>query len=141
MERLTFYGMFCNLAMCQEVPCKYPDTGCSQRQVWERLKNIEDILCDNFDTYDLSRIKELVEADREGRCVVMPCKIGETIYHIHGKTILPMQAKWVETNEKGWCVCGNYPPMATFAFSFDDFGKTVFLTREAAEKALEGRDG
>lgn len=65
MERLTIDGLFCDLAVCQEVPCKYPDEGCSQRQVWERLKNIEDILCDNFDTYDLTRLKELVEADKE----------------------------------------------------------------------------
>lgn len=34
-----------------------------------RLKKIEDIL---GDTYDLDRLRELVQADREGRCVVLP---------------------------------------------------------------------
>lgn len=38
-----------------------------------RLKKIEDIL---GDTYDLDRLRELVQADREGRCVVLPCKLG-----------------------------------------------------------------
>ena len=33
-----------------------------------RLAAIEDIL---GDTYDLARLRELVEADREGRCVVL----------------------------------------------------------------------
>lgn len=123
MERLTFYGMFCNLAMCQEVPCKYPDTGCSQRQVWERLKNIEDILCDNFDTYDLSRIKELVEADREGRCVEVvrckDCKFWELgcscHYHKSDENGTPIHMK-----PEDFCSCGE---------------------REEAEKALEDIDG
>lgn len=34
----------------------------------DRLASIEDILGD----YDLDRLRELVEADREGRCVVIP---------------------------------------------------------------------
>ena len=36
--------------------------------IWKRLAEIEDIL---GDTYDLDRLRELVEADREGRCVVL----------------------------------------------------------------------
>lgn len=44
----------------------------------ERLSSIEDILGDE---YDLDRLRDLVEADRDGRCVVMPdfvWKAGET---------------------------------------------------------------
>lgn len=41
-----------------------------------RLNEIENILGDD---YDLEYLKELVEADREGRCVVLPCKAGDTI--------------------------------------------------------------
>lgn len=45
MERLTFDGLFCDIAMCQETPggsfCE--DGACSQRQVWERLKHYEDM--------------------------------------------------------------------------------------------------
>lgn len=43
MDRLTFDGNFCDISMCRETwPCKYHETGCSQRQVWERLKAYED---------------------------------------------------------------------------------------------------
>ena len=42
-----------------------------------RLVTIEDILGDE---YDLSRLRELVQADRDGRCVVLPAKIGDSIY-------------------------------------------------------------
>lgn len=45
----------------------------------KRLSVIEEILGDD---YDLDRLKELVEADREGRCVVLPCKVGEPIWEV-----------------------------------------------------------
>ncbi len=70
--------------------------------------------------------------------VVPPCKVGDMVYHVKGKNVLMMPVKWFETNNYGWCACCNYPPMATFAFKFDDFGKTVFLTREEAVRALKG---
>lgn len=41
-----------------------------------RLKMIEKILGND---YDLDRLKELIEADREGRCVVLPVKPGESV--------------------------------------------------------------
>lgn len=39
MERLTFEGNFCDIAMCREQVCV---GRCSQRDVWERLKQYED---------------------------------------------------------------------------------------------------
>lgn len=41
MERLTFEGDFCEIAVCLENPCSH-DGACSQRKVWERLKAYED---------------------------------------------------------------------------------------------------
>ncbi len=43
-ERLTFDGNFCEIARCRETRWgKYcPDGACSQRKVWERLKQYED---------------------------------------------------------------------------------------------------
>lgn len=50
--------------------------------IWKRLAEIENILGDDGDDYDLDRLEELVEADREGRCVVLPCKIGESVWEV-----------------------------------------------------------
>lgn len=44
-----------------------------------RLATIENILGDD---YDLERLKELVQADREGKCVLLPCKVGDKLYKI-----------------------------------------------------------
>ena len=32
--------------------------------------------------YDLDRLKELVEADKEGKCIVLPCKVGDSIWEV-----------------------------------------------------------
>ena len=53
---------------------------------------------------------------------------------------MPIVAKWIETNECGWTIAAQYAPMAPKFYRFADFGKTVFLTREAAERALEGNN-
>ena len=81
----------------------------------------------------------LLSAKAQGRVVVLPCKVGDVVYGFYWeKTILPMVAKWIETNTDGWCIAAQYTPMAPRFYRFSDFGKTVFLTREDAEKALEG---
>lgn len=74
--------------------------------------------------------------------VVLPCKVGDVVYGFHGRrTILPMVTKWIETNTDGWAVAAQYVPMAPKFYQFSDFGKTVFMTREEAERALQEMEG
>lgn len=54
-------------------------------QACNRLAAIEDILGDE---YDLDRLRELAQADREGRCVVMPCQPGDKISYKSGAGLL-----------------------------------------------------
>lgn len=44
---------------------------CIQRLTWLRLLDIEDILGDD---YDIDHLRALVQADKEGRCVVLPVR-------------------------------------------------------------------
>nr|DAV49685.1 MAG TPA: hypothetical protein [Caudoviricetes sp.] len=154
MDRLTFDGNFCDIAQCRENPCPY-NGSCSQRNVWERLKAYEDtgltpdeiksMKDEHFSGLEMAKLhsalmelKKYQEADKDGRLVVLPCKVGDVVYGFHnGQTILPMVAKWVETSADGWTIAVQYTPMAPNFYLFSDFGKTVFLTREEAEKALE----
>ena len=50
-----------------------------KESVMGRLVTIEDILGDE---YDIDELAEMVQAKREGRCVVLPAGIGDTVYHI-----------------------------------------------------------
>lgn len=73
MKRLTdkHRGLciFCELSIDDE--CDYLHRGevCNNAKRYDRLAAIEDILGDD---YDLDRLRELVAADRDGRCVVLP---------------------------------------------------------------------
>lgn len=50
------------------IPCHWKESAEAVDKGQERLADIEDILDDD---YDLDRLRELVQADREGRCVVL----------------------------------------------------------------------
>jgi hypothetical protein len=121
----------------------YEDTGLTPEEVLPKDKADEIALklmrlADLESICSYTRLRELAEADKDERVVVLPCKVGDVVYGFHGeKTILPMVAKWIETNTDGWCIAVQYAPMAPRFYRFSDFGKTVFLTREEAEKALE----
>ncbi len=129
MERLTFDGEFCDISMCrEELGGPFCEEGyCSQRRVWERLKSIEDILGGD---YNLDRLRELVQADREGRCVVLPAKPDQTIYQWRIGDDCPSVSRLdgVQINADGEIT---YPIWNGYLIP-EDFGKTVFLTRGEA---------
>lgn len=147
MERLTFEGNFCEIAQCECMKCPY-DTGCSQKQVWEQLKQYEDsglspedaanlhAILRLGDGMTLMRLRELAVADQEGRVLVLPCKSGDELWtfcNYPGKRVYSFTVSDVSTLN-GRTVL-NTQGLGTIRS--EDIGKTVFLTREEAEKALE----
>ena len=141
MERLTFDGLFCDIAKCKETPGgPFCESGsCSQRKVWERLKEYEDkgVEPDMIEATINGQItlqkalEKYTQAEEQGRLMMLPCSMGSTIYMIvtkHTKGREPFS--FIKTTEL----------MESNVFRVcRDFGKTVFLTREEAERALEGR--
>ena len=95
----------------------------------------------------ISRLVELAEADKAGRCVVLPCRVGDKIYYLNGKYIIEVEVVGYKVDETGaWLFIGEtYNPETNRAYHCDleaeRIGKTVFFTREEAEKALEEREG
>lgn len=149
MERLTFDGNFCDIAQCRELPCPY-STACMQRQVWERLKQYEDsglspIACEEArkiedglseHDYSIARMVELMQADKAGRVVVLPCKAGDelwTFYNYPDEQVCSFTVTDISTLNGRTMLntsrCG--------VIDARDVGKTVFLTREEAVEALE----
>ena len=137
----TAVGGFCTAVPGAHCPLlrQYLDTGLTPEEIDMDHEAAETLrqLCRGC---DLDRLEKLAEADKDGRLVALPCKVGDFVYGFHnGKTILPMVAKWFETNYDGWSVAVQHVPMAPRFYRFSDFGKTAFLTREEAEKALEAK--
>ncbi len=82
------------------------------------------------------RLRELAEADKEGRVVVLPCKVGdglwtfcshpvEQVYSFTVTSISTLNGRTMLNTSR----CG--------VIDARDVGKTVFLTHKEAEKALE----
>ena len=118
MNRLTYRGNFCDISMCLERPggehCG--EIGCSQKQVWERLKEYED-------------------AEAAGRLVKLPCKVGDEVWGIRGLTYRPFIKQGPVTEiyftigmEAGIVVRGCGPCR---------WGVDAFWTREEAEEAVK----
>ena len=85
-----------------------------------------------------SRFRELAEADKDGRCVVLPCKVGDTVYFaLLGRIIEKQVFSIVSFSNSTRIYCGG----TSEYFRPEDIGKTFFLTREEAEKALQEMEG
>ena len=126
MERLTncaqgYCEMYCKkYGHCFEDPgdCIFKD----EIKMYDALKSIEGIV--PFD-----RLLELADADRAGRLVVLPCKVGDTVYQIDAERVYESEVKWIIFD------CDD------IAFDERAIGGSIFLTREEAEAALKGGEG
>ena len=92
----------------------------------------------------LNRIRNLAEADRDGRLVVPPCKAGDTVYEVTSrKTISEYRVKAIRVELFctfiEWDIVAGFVDKSIFGVPVDEIGKTVFLTREEAEAALEAK--
>ena len=99
------------------------------------------ILTALFDGIDVDRMREIVAAERDGRVVVLPCKIGDTVwfktYTDNGKTCIGIQPHKAVSARVCVMAEGRIFPVE---LPLSRFGKSWFLTREEAEKALEAME-
>lgn len=111
----------------------YEDTGLPPAEVrsmhgeWKAMMSV----LNSIGGYD--RLRELAEADKAGLVVVLPCKVGDTVYKVI--TIQAQKPVMLEMQVK---TLGQAADVAQF------IGKknkviNIFLTREEAEKALEAK--
>lgn len=151
MERLTFEGNFCDIARCGYPTCPYKD-GCSQKQVWARLKQYEDSKLSPEDAANLHailrlgdgmtlmRLRELAVADQEGRVIVQPCKRGDELWTYCNHPVKRVYSFTVSdvSTLNGRTVLNT---LGLGTIRPEDIGKTVFMTSEEAEKALAEMEG
>ena len=111
-------------------------------------------LADYEDTIPLARAKELAQAEKDGRLVVLPCNVGDTVW-----TNLAMSGWYFRDKDRPYSAkvvfmgLNNSDEMGRglfnvayekhnymMQFSFSDIDKIVFLTPEEAEAALKKRE-
>lgn len=181
-ERMDYQSEYLPLIDAANQLAAYESTGIEP----ERVAEIVSIIGND---YDLGRLRELVEADKDERCVVLPCGVGDSVFHITTCKDFPkvLDGTMYGANGEPGTATGYYCPcelaencpflledgsfdcdkhkntpaiyedvvteivvndMESFVrldysgcVDFDDFGKTVFRTREEAEAALEKMQG
>ena len=98
----------------------------------------------NYYEYDLiERLAYYEDMEEHGRLLIIPCKVGDTLYDIYEAVnnkgfedgaIKELKVSEIHINldkrNRPWLIISNY------MFAFEDFGKTVFLSKEEAEEAL-----
>ena len=103
----------------------------------------------------LDRLEAICAAEKDGRCVVLPCKVGDTVYKVDvdcvnnpdptrfcfcwNKACKECEYSYLrvwESHNETTDVRSIISQMGLCGETFG-FGKTVFLTRAEAEKALE----
>lgn len=154
---------------CVEQLADYEDTELTPQEVlsmkfeWRAMMDALNSIGGGY-----TRLRELAEADKDGRLVVPPCKVGDTVWAASGKIIK------CEIEKTYLCDGGGIEYLVTFncdgadckgcpfngweqdcsgeyyceceygngSFKDSNIGKTIFLTSEEAEAALEAmKDG
>ena len=108
----------------------YEDTGLTPKEV-TALGELFDYALKESKTLTeqlalLEHIRELAEADKDGRVIILPCKVYET----DGVRVYEHTVREVI-----------YETAGGPAFDKNAIGKSIFLTRAEAEKALQQMEG
>ena len=87
-----------------------------------------------------NRLRELAEADKDGRVVVLPCRQGDELWTYCNHPVKRVYSFTVSdvSTLNGRTVLNT---LGLGTIRPEDIGKTVFLTREEAEKALQEMEG
>lgn len=102
----------------------YEDTGMTPEQAANAKTIIESAFAE--DTSKAERIRKLLAADKDGRIVVLPCKVYET----DGVRVYEHTVREVI-----------YETAGGPAFDKNAIGKSIFLTRAEAERAMQEMEG
>jgi len=88
--------------------------------------------------------EELAQAEKKGRLVVLPCDVEDKLYdvtlgEVREKIVISLSMLLSKSVNHLVIHAENFRNAVT-SYELQDIGKTVFLTREAAEAALEERE-
>ena len=120
----------------------YEDTGLEPREVSALVKEWRDLCTIVGECGGIDRLRELDDAGRDGRLVVLPCKVGDRLYEVTGrKTISVYKVRAIRVELFGLFIerdiVEGFVWQSLAGINAGEIGKTVFLTREEAEKVLE----
>lgn len=145
-DRIDYESEYTPLIDCANQCSAYEDIGMTPEEVTAmQYREIMRVInmAPELEGVPLDRLRELAEADRDGRLVVRPYRIGETVYALlkDGAIFYPETNGWYISEEIVGAIShdGFYlgDPVDDVYTPDSEIGKTVFLTKKAAKAALE----
>lgn len=129
------YGRGCKIkdcpfeiAVCERLAA-YEDTGLTPERCAEFARADAEgryIVMRDAEQEGVARLRELAEADKDGRVIILPCKVYET----DGVRVYEHTVREVI-----------YETAGGPAFDKNAIGKSIFLTRAEAERAIQEMEG
>ena len=122
------YEAFFDYSMAVKRLGHYEDTGLEPEEVAG--------LCAMDKRSRMAKMLRWEEAEQDGRLVVLPCKVGATVYGHSKAEVSEYKVAVISLATYNWYFrCQNHN--SDFWVTDADIGKTVFLTREEAEEDLQ----
>ena len=140
----------------------YEDTGLEPKEIKElctdEVTEIAKLFRHMIEDGAIDHFQELLNAEKDGRLVVLPCKVGDMLYEVdlpeygviackvlhidayNGPMAHVPGGPMVSAISIGVEVVEGHGKGSSYAFETSDFGKLVFLTREEAEAALKKKE-
>lgn len=145
---ITVGDAICSLA-------EYEDTGLEPEEILTG-KELAEVACALIQLKEykslgtIDHIRDLLQAEKDGRLVMLPCKVGDMVWAIDNPWTGKLLKKPLDAYVNGMKMYshGLYVNLlfdtrkinGTRDYEINHIGKTVFLTREEAEAALAKED-
>lgn len=147
-DGITVGDAICSLA-------EYEDTGLEPEEILTG-KELAEVACALIQLKEykslgtIDHIRDLLQAEKDGRLVMLPCKVGDMVWAIDNPWTGKLLKKPLDAYVNGMKMYshGLYVNLlfdtrkinGTRDYEINHIGKTVFLTREEAEAALAKED-
>ena len=122
------YDAFFDYSMAVKRLGHYEDTGLEPEEIKKHEAAYNECLTRTYGPFK-QKISQWLQAEQDGRLVVLPCKVGDTVYQIDAERVYESEVKWIIFD------CDD------IAFDERAIGGSIFLTREEAEAELKGGEG
>ena len=135
-ERLDYYSEYIPLIDAANRLAAYEDTGFEPEEIadfmkrWEQTVEIGGML----KKYCIDHIRDLLQAEKDGRLVVLPCKVGDHVW-ADGREAIVVWFLGYKTER--YLHAQFFDNAKHTDIPFYEIGKTVFLAREEAEATMK----
>ena len=131
-ERLDYYSEYIPLIDAANRLAAYEDSGLEPEDIKKHESAYNECLTRTYGPFK-QKISQWLQAEQDGRLVVLPCKAGSLIYVGRRPAIITRFFGYVSER---YFHAVFFDENKGIDIPFEELGKTVFLTREEAEAAI-----